>query len=846
MTQELYTESKDSRAHASHGSVPPSGFWESRLLPFLNRYCVLLCLCLVAVACIRIISTYNALSLTADEPTHFACGLEYVAQHVYRIEPEHPPLPRMMVALGPYIIGARPVEMTFANDDGLVAIGRTKNVDRTIFLMRLGALPFFLLACLVVGIWGNEFGRPVAVMALALFTLLPTVLADAGLAATDMALGANVAAAFLAFIFWAKKPTLGRSMLLGSCTALACLSNFSALGYVPTAVVLTLACYVAVRWPAWCRGYSGESGLLGLAWYLLVGWAGWRALWDLGKRRLAPFSIAALTMGLVIWAFYWFSFGRVGSHGFNFLLPAPEFFYGLRDAMHHSSGGHGAFLLGQFGWAGWWYYFPVVLFFKLPVAFLVLFVLGVFVCIKERARPIYLTPLAFSLGILLPAMRSHVNIGVRHVEPIYIGFAIIAALGLKQLLQWARTSVVSGLTAGALLLWMIVSVGAQHPDYLAYVNAFAGKQPEKIFVDSSVDWGEDMKFLGKRLHALGVQEFSMSAIDAMGIAYPDYHQTWDGLPPFKPVNPCVPTAGWNVLSVTIEKSLTYWEGSPFYPGPDTKPWFDGVAPTERIGPLLLYNIPADAKLNCSRASETSAARRPLAVPNYAELRALPDLSHGEIKTAKLADNFYTFEDEDGVVAVLSGSDGLFVVNDRPAPMSPKITAAIQKISDSPIRFLISTRIHSDGEMKIPINGEHVELIPSPDGQLVYFPQSNILMVGDFYGSIQYPNVNTFNGGNLDFMLSGFDNVLRLSGPGTRILPSHGPLISRTEVMAHQGMLAAIRFRVNQLFAQGKTQYQVLALNPTAQYEALAPNSKESTERFVIQLYADASSHKSAW
>ena len=235
-----------------------------------------------------------------------------------------------------------------------------------------------------------------------------------------------------------------------------------------------------------------------------------------------------------------------------------------------------------------------------------------------------------------------------------------------------------------------------------------------------------------------------------------------------------------------------------------------------------------------------------AKPDYAEARTFSELSNGEIKTAKLTDNFYTFEDQDGLVAVLSGPDGLFVVNDRPAPVSPKILAAVNQISDSPLRFLISTRIHSDGEMKIPINGEHVELIPSPDGQLVYFPNAGILMVGDFYGSIQYPNVETVNGSNLDFMLGGFDRVLQLSGPATKIVPSHGPPIGRAEIMAHQAMIAAIRFRVAQLFAQGKTQDQVLALHPTAAYDALVPNSKESTERFVIQLYSNATSHKSAW
>src|ERR1700722_11793183 len=111
-----FKDSEPPQPHSSGGGLRP-GFWENRLGPFLDKYCLVLCLCLVAIASARIISTYNALSLTADEPTHFACGLEYVAKHVYRLEAEHPPLPRMMEGLGPYLIGARPVNLPWPNDD---------------------------------------------------------------------------------------------------------------------------------------------------------------------------------------------------------------------------------------------------------------------------------------------------------------------------------------------------------------------------------------------------------------------------------------------------------------------------------------------------------------------------------------------------------------------------------------------------------------------------------------------------------------------------------------------------------------------------------------------------------
>jgi hypothetical protein len=185
------------------GGRSAPGFWDNRLAPFLEKYCVVLCLCLVGIAGVRVISTYPALSLTADEPLHLACGMEYVASHEYTMETLHPPLARAFEALGPYLDGSRPFGLSRTREEGLTILAHSRAFDRTVFLMRLGNLPFFLLACLVVCAWAwRMFGKPIAVLATGLFTLLPTMLADAGLATTDMALGATVGAAFLAAILW--------------------------------------------------------------------------------------------------------------------------------------------------------------------------------------------------------------------------------------------------------------------------------------------------------------------------------------------------------------------------------------------------------------------------------------------------------------------------------------------------------------------------------------------------------------------------------------------------------------------------------------------------------------------
>lgn len=545
-------------------SIQP-GFWETRLAPFLDKYCLALCLVLVGIACLRIISTYDALSLTADEPAHLACGMEYVADHVYTIDIQNPPLARAAQAFGPYLAGARPTGLSIMREEGLAIIAHSGNFNRTIFLMRLGNLPFFLIACLVVCWWSwQSFGKPVAVLATALFTLLPTNLADAGVATTDMSLGATVGAVFFATIYWMEKPTWRRALLLGLCAALAFLSKATAVGYVPITISLALACYLAIRRP------------------------GWGELLSVARQRAGTFALALFTAAMLMWAAYWFSFGIVP--GINISLPAPEFFRGILDALAHDQNGHGSFLFGEYRRTGWWYYFPVALGLKTPIAFLILLGLGVVVCLRERARLLPLFPLAFSLGILVPAMFGRIDIGIRHIEPIYIGLSIIAALGLVQLLQWAHSGINSALTAGVLLLWMVVSVAIHHPDYLAYFNELAGKNPENILVDSNYDWGQDLKFLAKRLHELGATQVSLASLD--GVMRSDYLQAWYGLPTVTFVNDAIPSPGWNVVSPSFDKSFRFQLND----RPTVlRPWYDQMAPTERVGPLRLYYVTPDQR-----------------------------------------------------------------------------------------------------------------------------------------------------------------------------------------------------------------------------------------------------------
>jgi hypothetical protein len=551
----------DSRELTMQETSPTSH--ESRFVSFLDKHSPLICLCLIALACLRIVSTYNALSLTPDEPVHFACGLEYVAKHVYVFETQHPPLSRAMVALGPYLAGARPAGFQIAEDEGYAAIARSGNVDRTIFLMRLGNLPFFLLACLVVYRWSIEaFSKSTAVLAVGLFTMLPSLLADAGLATTDMALAATVGAAFLATLLWAGNPTLWRSVALGFFVGLACLSKFTALGYLPLSVCFSLAIYLATHWP------------------------GWIPLRRMAIQRLPMFALAAAIALFLIWAGYWFSTGdaRLPHTQPIVRIPAPEFLDGIRSALKHNRSGHTAFLLGEVRKSGWWYYFPVALLVKTPIPFLILLALGIFVSLRKWKSISYLLPIAFSLAILLPAMQGHIDIGIRHIEPIYIGLSITAAIGMEQLLRWSSTRTVFSFATAVLAAWMVLSGATHHPDYLTYFNEFAMKNPDSVLVDSNYDWGQDFRLLARRLHQLGATRFSL--VLSWKQKRDPYLEQWYGLPAIERANDFVPAPGWTVVSPTYDKSFKFNS----YP-PGTICWYDRIPPTERVGALRLYYVP---------------------------------------------------------------------------------------------------------------------------------------------------------------------------------------------------------------------------------------------------------------
>ncbi len=282
----------------------------------------------------------------------------------------------------------------------------------------------------------------------------------------------------------------------------------------------------------------------------------------------------------------------------------------------------------------------------------------------------------------------------------------------------------------------------------------------------------------------------------------------------------------------------------------------------------------------------------------ARAQAPVDDSKTVVKSNKITDNFYTVDGRGGTIGVLVGPQGTFMVDSQFAPLTDRIVAVIKQISPNPIRFLVNTHVHPDhtggnvnlGKMGVMIlardelrdrllnpnpgangqpgtptpeaglpiityenkitfhmDGETIDLIPirkaHTDGDtILYFHNADIIMTGDFYRSIGYPNIDRANGGSLDGLLAGLAQVIALAGPNTKIIPGHGAIVDRNAVAAHRDMILGVRQQVEKLMQQGKTSDEVLAAHPTAAFDSnvlpAAPNGDRMADRFVGQLYAE--------
>jgi cyclase len=275
--------------------------------------------------------------------------------------------------------------------------------------------------------------------------------------------------------------------------------------------------------------------------------------------------------------------------------------------------------------------------------------------------------------------------------------------------------------------------------------------------------------------------------------------------------------------------------------------------------------------------------------------AQQDFSQVEIQTQKLADTVYMMTGAGGNIGLSVGEDAVFVIDDQFAPLTPKIQAAIAKITDKPVKFVLNTHWHFDHtggnenlgkggalivahenvrkrlsvegfieflgmktqpeprvalpvitftrDLTFHINGDevfahHVARAHTDGDAVVQFRKSNVIHMGDTFFNKLYPFIDTSSGGSVAGVLAAVDLVLRLADDDTKIIPGHGPLGTKADLEAYREMLVAVSARVRQLIRQGRTLEQVVAAKPTAKYDEVWGKGFLPPEKFVAMLYGN--------
>jgi cyclase len=143
---------------------------------------------------------------------------------------------------------------------------------------------------------------------------------------------------------------------------------------------------------------------------------------------------------------------------------------------------------------------------------------------------------------------------------------------------------------------------------------------------------------------------------------------------------------------------------------------------------------------------------------------------------------------------------------------------------------------------IHMNGETVDFIPmmpshTAGDTIIRFNQANVIYIEDFYRNFGYPFADQANGGSIRGMIEAVDLIEKMAGPDTTLIPGHGTLVKKKDLLGYRAMLVDILAKVEKLRNQGKSLEEVLAANLTAPYDATTEgDTKQSKDRFITEVY----------
>lgn len=274
-----------------------------------------------------------------------------------------------------------------------------------------------------------------------------------------------------------------------------------------------------------------------------------------------------------------------------------------------------------------------------------------------------------------------------------------------------------------------------------------------------------------------------------------------------------------------------------------------------------------------------------------------DLSKAVISSQPVAGQVHMVKGMGGNIVVFTGDDGVFMVDDQFAPLTDKITAEISKLSDKPIRFLINTHFHGDHtggnenlgkagvlifshdnarrtlasdhyiealksrfaaynkialpvatyseQMTFHLNGEdvrvfHVANAHTDGDSVVYFPDSDVIAVGDVYQRLGYPVFDRGNGGSFAGLIKAWEKILQVMGKDTKIVQGHGGVSNRAELEKAHADMVLLRDRIQSHISAGKSLQEVIAAAPSKGLDAGWPPMPLPRDTVITWIYEELS------
>ncbi len=509
-----------------------------RASPFAGRLPLVLQVgAIVAFVVVSVASAWRQ-GLTFDEGAHVPAAYTYVAWDDYRLNPEHPPLVKLLV--GAALMGASPradrrdpswnegAQWQF----GHLFLFEWNDADAVVRRGRLVIIALTVLLGALVSWWARAlFGSWAGVTALLLVLFHPDVLAHGQLVTTDVAAAVFVLAAAFGGWLAMRRLSVGTVLLAGLGAGLAAGSKMSGLLALPMMAAVTLAHLI-----------SGRATVL-------VPWPFGRHERCVTSRRGVALCGAAVLLGAVVltvvtlWACYGWRYAVAPGGQFKVSLPLdalstssptaasvfglmreahllPEgYLWGL-DMLLGSFEGRPVFLAGRVLPAGSWEYLLGCLGLKWPLGFLLMVVLATATLRRRQARLADEGAVLLAAAVYLAAsLFSKASLGVRHLLPL-VPFAAVLAGGLVgagagRVRAWLPAAGV------ALACWSVLSTVLVYPSFLTYCNGLTGSRGHgyRYLVDSNLDWGQGLPELARwqRDHA-GVRVY----LSYFGTDTPEY------------------------------------------------------------------------------------------------------------------------------------------------------------------------------------------------------------------------------------------------------------------------------------------------------------------------------------